>query len=106
MRRYLRSPTGHIGAGEADNGGEGWWDLRGGVGGVWTDGAVFLEWNEVCGAFDMEVFGDGLGELGKEEGKGPGTLGRKIDKWGKEWEEKKKGDEKEEEDRETKDEEE
>lgn len=97
MRRYLRSPTGHVGAIEADNGGQNWWDLRGGVGGVWTDGAVFLEWNEVCGNFDGEVFGDGLGELGKEEGKGEGTLGRKIDKWGKEYKEKSQTGKKEEE---------
>lgn len=89
MRRYLRSATGHVGAVEADNGGENWWDLRGGVGGVWTDNAVFMEWSDVCGAHDMAVFGDGLGELGREEGKGPGTMGQKIDKWGKTWEDKK-----------------
>lgn len=89
MRRYLRSATGHVGAVEADNGGDNWWDLRGGVGGVWTDNAVFMEWSDVCGAHDMAVFGDGLGELGTEEGKGPGTMGQKIDKWGKTWEDKK-----------------
>lgn len=89
MRRYLRSATGHVGAVEADNGGENWWDLRGGVGGVWTDNAVFMEWSDVCGARDMVVFGDGLGELGREEGKSLGTVGQKIDKWGKTWEDKK-----------------
>lgn len=38
MRRYMRSPTGHIAAEAAEQGGEKWWDLRGGKGGVWTDG--------------------------------------------------------------------
>ena len=85
MRRYARSATGHVGAVEADNGGENWWDLRGGVGGVWTVNAVFMEWSDVCGAHDMAVFGDGLGEVGREEGKRPGTMGQKIDKWGKTW---------------------
>ncbi len=80
MRRYLRSPTGHVGAVEADNGGAGWWDLRGGFGGVWTDGGHYLEWNEVCGKYDDVMFGDGLGELGKEEKSRMG--GKKINKYG------------------------
>jgi hypothetical protein len=41
--------------------------LRGGKGGVWTDRGEWLEWNEVCGAFDEEVFGDGKGEFGREK---------------------------------------
>ena len=106
MRRYLRSATGHVGAVEADNGGENWWDLRGGVGGVWTDNAVFMEWSDVCGSHDMAVFGDGLGELGREEGKGPGMLGQKIDKWGKTWEDKRELEKKKAEDQKKAEEEE
>jgi hypothetical protein len=66
MRLYIRSPDGPIAAKAAARGGDKWWDLRGGKGGVWTDKGQWLEWNEVCGAFDEEVFRDGKGEFGKE----------------------------------------
>jgi hypothetical protein len=66
MRRYVRSPDGPIAAEAAAEGGDKWWDLRGGKGGVWTDRGEWLEWNEVCGKFDDEVFGDGMGEFGRE----------------------------------------
>jgi hypothetical protein len=42
-------------------------DMRGGRGGVWTDKGEWLSWNEVCGAFDEEVFGDGGGEFVLED---------------------------------------
>jgi hypothetical protein len=67
MRQYIRSPDGPIAAEAAAAGGDRWWDLRGGKGGVWTDRGEWLEWNEVCGAFDEEVFGDGKGEFGREK---------------------------------------
>jgi hypothetical protein len=67
MRQYIRSPAGPIAAEAAQEGGEKWWDLRGGKGGVWTDRGEWLDWNEVCGAFDSEVFGDGKGEFGYED---------------------------------------
>jgi hypothetical protein len=66
MRRYIRSPNGPIAAKAAAGGGDRWWDLRGGKGGVWTDKGEWLEWNEVCGEFNEEVFGDGKGEFGRE----------------------------------------
>ena len=42
-------------------------DVRGGRGGVWTDKGQWIEWNEVCGAFDEELFGDGKGIFGHED---------------------------------------
>lgn len=66
MRQYIRSPDGPIAAAAAREGGSKWWDLRGGKGGVWTDRGEWMEWNEVCGAFDKEVFADGKGEFGRE----------------------------------------
>lgn len=66
LRQYIRSPDGPIAAQAAANGGDRWWDLRGGKGGIWTDKGQWLEWNEVCGAHDAVVFGDGKGEFGRE----------------------------------------
>ncbi|KUJ15336.1 uncharacterized protein LY89DRAFT_719906 [Mollisia scopiformis] len=67
MRQYIRSPDGPIAASAAAKGGDQWWDLRGGKGGVWTDRGEWLEWNEVCGAFDEKVFGDDKGEFMREK---------------------------------------
>ncbi|KAI9791215.1 MAG: hypothetical protein M1816_004207 [Peltula sp. TS41687] len=44
------------------------WDDRGGTGGFWTDKGHWLSWRDVCGGFEEEVFEDGLGEWGKEDG--------------------------------------
>ncbi|CZR58143.1 uncharacterized protein PAC_08034 [Phialocephala subalpina] len=67
MRQYIRSPDGPLAASAAAEGGDKWWDLRGGKGGFWTDRGEWLEWNEVCGAFDDKVFGDGKGEFMREK---------------------------------------
>ena len=67
LRQYIRSPDGPIAAEAAAEGAEKWWDLRGGKGGMWTDKGEWLSWNEVCGAFDGEVFADGKGVFGHEE---------------------------------------
>lgn len=66
MRRYMRSIKGQLGAVTATKGEGQWWASRGGRGGIWTDQNVWLEWNEVCGAFSSEVFLDEYGEIGKE----------------------------------------
>jgi len=50
----------------AMEGGDRWWDLRGGKGGVWTNRWEWLDWNEVCGGFHEEVFGDDRGVFGSE----------------------------------------
>jgi hypothetical protein len=67
LRQYIRSPDGPIAAEAAAEGSDRWWDLRGGKGGVWTDKGEWLSWNEICGAFDEYIFGDGKGVFGHEE---------------------------------------
>lgn len=81
MRQYIRSPEGPIAAEAARAGGDKWWDLRGGKGGIWTGKGEWLEWNEVCGVYDNEVFGDGKGEFGREAVKNGGQ-GVQYDKFG------------------------
>lgn len=43
-------------------------DRRGGRGGVWTDNGEWFAWGEVCKGSEDEVFADGKGEWGVEEG--------------------------------------
>ncbi|KAL9048115.1 MAG: hypothetical protein Q9206_006233 [Seirophora lacunosa] len=68
VRRYIRSTQTRKAAQAAAAGGQTWWDMRGGRGGVWTDNAEWKSWNEVCKGTEEEVFGDGKGRWGKEEG--------------------------------------
>lgn len=37
------------------------WDLRGGSGRIWTGKGEWIEWGEVCGEFEEELFGEGAG---------------------------------------------
>jgi hypothetical protein len=65
LRQNIRNPDGAIvakAAAEVDE----WWDTRGGKGGAWTDSGKWLGWNEVCGGFEEQVFGDGRGMFGQE----------------------------------------
>lgn len=68
LRRYMRSPQGPIAAHAAAVGDDRWWDTRGGKGGVWTDTAQWMEWGELCKGYEDEVFGDGKGVWGQEDG--------------------------------------
>ena len=70
LRRFIRSTQGAHAAESAAKGGLDWWDRRGGRGGVWTDTAEWMGWSEVCRGHEAEIFGDGKGEFGKEEGDG------------------------------------
>ncbi|KAI9811771.1 MAG: hypothetical protein M1827_005316 [Pycnora praestabilis] len=63
LRQYIRSPQRRISVG-----GRTWADNRGGKGGVWTDDGQWLEWTEICGGYEEEIFRDGKGKWGKEEG--------------------------------------
>lgn len=58
LRHHTRSPTRSSVS----------WDDRGGMGGFWTDKGHWLSWKDICGGYEEEVFGDGLGEWGKEDG--------------------------------------
>ncbi|KAL9595531.1 MAG: hypothetical protein Q9219_006388 [cf. Caloplaca sp. 3 TL-2023] len=68
IRRYIRSTQTRKAALAAAAGGQTWWDTRGGRGGVWTDNKTWMSWGEVCRKTEEEVFGDGKGRWGKEEG--------------------------------------
>lgn len=68
LRRYVRSTQTLAAAEAAAKGGQTWWDMRGGRGGVWTDRATWMGWGEVCKGSEEEVFGDGKGVWGREEG--------------------------------------
>ncbi|KAI4132175.1 MAG: hypothetical protein LQ338_000841 [Usnochroma carphineum] len=78
VRRYIRSTQTRKAAQAAAAGGQTWWDMRGGRGGVWTDNAVWMSWGEVCKKTEDQVFQDGKGRWGREEGS------RKVtNSWGK-----------------------
>ena len=68
LRAFIRSTQGKTAAAAAAKGGLNWWDKRGGRGGVWTDGNEWLSWGEVCKGCEDEVFADGKGVWGFEEG--------------------------------------
>ena len=68
LRRYMRSSQGARAAAAASAGGQSWWDMRGGRGGVWTDNKLWMSWGEVCKATEDIVFADGQGTWGSEEG--------------------------------------
>lgn len=70
LRRFIRSSQTSHAAASAAAGGLGWWDSRGGRGGVWTDNYEWMAWGEVCKGTEDEVFGDGKGVFGKEDGSG------------------------------------
>ena len=68
LRAFIRSTQGKTAAEAAAKGGQTWWDSRGGRGGVWTDRGEWLAWGEVCKGCEEDVFNDGKGVWGKEEG--------------------------------------
>ncbi|CZT45963.1 uncharacterized protein RSE6_06325 [Rhynchosporium secalis] len=57
LSQHVNSPVQTL----ATVGGEHWFDVRGGNGGAWTERGEWVPWNDICGSFDDEVFGDGLG---------------------------------------------
>lgn len=69
LRKYMRTPLGFDAAQSALLGGQEWWNLRGGKGGVWTDRGEWLDYREVCRGFERDVFNDGFGVWGKEDGR-------------------------------------
>lgn len=70
LRKYTRSPSGLAAAQSALLGGQEWWDLRGGRGGVWTDRGEWIDFPELCNGFERDLFNDGHGPWGKEVGAG------------------------------------
>ncbi|KAL8866038.1 MAG: hypothetical protein Q9174_006536, partial [Haloplaca sp. 1 TL-2023] len=68
LRRFIRSTQTRKAAQAAAAGGQTWWDMRGGRGGVWTDTGLWVSWHDVCKGTEEEVFADGKEVWGKEEG--------------------------------------
>ncbi|KAE8149725.1 hypothetical protein BDV25DRAFT_155770 [Aspergillus avenaceus] len=68
LRKYMRTHSGFDTAQSALLGGQEWWDLRGGKGGIWTDKGEWIDYSEVCVGYERDLFGDGLGKWGKEGG--------------------------------------
>ena len=68
LRRVMRSSQGIRAATAAALGGQSWWDMRGGKGGVWDDNKVWMSWHDVCKGTEDNVFADGQGKWGSEEG--------------------------------------
>ncbi|BCS22114.1 glycosyltransferase domain-containing protein [Aspergillus puulaauensis] len=67
LRKYMRSHTGFDAAQSALLG-QNFWDMRGGVGGVWTDKGEWIDYPEVCTGFERDVFDDDFGKFGEEDG--------------------------------------
>ena len=68
LRTYMQSTRGPFAAHAAAVGADRSWNTRGGKGGVWTDTAQWLDWSEICKGYEEEVFGDGKGVWGQEDG--------------------------------------
>ncbi|KAF3386136.1 hypothetical protein F1880_000235 [Penicillium rolfsii] len=68
LRRYVRSAHDFDAAQSALLGGQDWWDMRGGRGGLWTDDENWIPFSEVCQGQERDLFDDDLGPWGKENG--------------------------------------
>ncbi|KAJ5722516.1 hypothetical protein N7488_000551 [Penicillium malachiteum] len=68
LRRYVRVSHGFDAAQSALLGGQNWWDMRGGRGGVWTDEENWVTLSEVCEGQERDLFDDDLGPWAKENG--------------------------------------
>ncbi len=68
LRHYMRISRDPIAANAAAAARKSREDGRGGKGGMWTDTAQWFAWGEVCRMFEEDVFGDGKGVWGEEEG--------------------------------------
>jgi hypothetical protein len=68
LRRYVRSAHDFDAAQSALLGGQDWWDMRGGRGGLWTDDKNWVTLSEVCEGQERDLFDDDLGPWAKENG--------------------------------------
>lgn len=68
LRRYMRASHGFDAAQSALLGGQEWWDMRGGRGGVWTDEESWVTLSDVCEGQERDLFDDDLGPWAKENG--------------------------------------
>jgi hypothetical protein len=68
LRKYVRSGHGFDAAQSALLGGQEWWDMRGGRGGIWTDSESWFSFSDVCEGQERDLFDDDLGPWAKENG--------------------------------------
>lgn len=68
LRHYMRTSLDPVAANAAAAARESRVDGRGGKGGVWTDTAQWFAWGEVCKMYEEDVFADGKGVWGEEDG--------------------------------------
>lgn len=68
LRRYVRSARGFDAAQSALLGGQEWWDMRGGRGGIWTDDESWVTFSDICEGQERDLFDDDLGPWAKENG--------------------------------------
>ncbi|KAJ5103568.1 hypothetical protein N7532_004097 [Penicillium argentinense] len=68
LRKYVRDSQGFEAAQSALLGGQEWWDMRGGRGGLWTDDANWITLSEICEGQERDLFDDDLGPWSKENG--------------------------------------
>ncbi|KAJ5888562.1 hypothetical protein N7495_008603 [Penicillium taxi] len=68
MRRNVRDAQGFDAAQSALLGGQDWWDMRGGRGGLWTDDKNWITFSEACEGHERDLFDDDLGPWNKENG--------------------------------------
>lgn len=68
LRKYTRSSQGFDAAQSSLLGGQEWWDMRGGRGGLWTDDENWITISEVCEGHERDLFDDGHGPWAKEKG--------------------------------------
>lgn len=66
LRKYTRSSRSQSASQSSLLGGQDWWDTRGGAGGVWTSNEEWIDYGDLCGGYEEDVFADGYGAWGRE----------------------------------------
>ncbi|KAJ5105989.1 hypothetical protein NUU61_003336 [Penicillium alfredii] len=68
LRKYVRFAHGSEASQSSMQGGQGWWDMRGGRGGIWTDQSNWIALSDVCNGHEHSLFEDNRGPWAKEKG--------------------------------------
>lgn len=66
LRKYVRDSHGFDAAQSSLLGGQDWFEVRGGRGGIWTDDENWITFADVCNGEERDLFDDGLGPWSKE----------------------------------------
>jgi len=68
LRRYVHSSLSFDAVQSALLGGQEWWDMRGGRGGIWTEDEDWISFSDICEGQERDLFDDDLGPWEKENG--------------------------------------